>query len=354
MKHIVLGGRANGLAVARGLRRVGFNSDVLDLDARAVCSVSRAVADFHHVEAADAAVTALLTRLCSGDGAVIYSTDDRWNAYMTRNRDAMQSVGALFPYGSVRAMDLVADKLALFEAAADVVDMPLTRAYTGEAPSSEWIVKPRFPFEGFVIRKKGAGNREVADAYASGDSFVMQHRIESPLRAHFSLCGLRTEKIVGALLYAKVLEYPHPGGTSTLSVIEQDEPLRTKLLEASERLLAYLDYRGIFEIEFIGCANSGRMFVVDVNLRFWLQHELGRLLGVDYVDIYRRMLLGESVPEPTAASGRVAWVHEGFPLSLIADWRSSFLALRELATRRWLLAHLRAGDFGPFRRFLGG
>lgn len=353
MKHIVLGGRANGLAIARGLCRENLECDVLDFDPRVVCSVSRAVTRFHRSEADDASITGLLTALLEDRNGVVYSTDDRWNAYMTRNCTALQAAGALFPFSSAAAIDLVADKLALSQLAAGIVDVPETHLYDTTSPPADSIVKPRFPFSGFAIRKKGASADEVVDAHGRGEEFVVQKRIDAPLRSHFSLCGLRTDKILGGLVYAKALEYPHPGGTSTLSVIEEDTQLNGQLLTRSEQLLGRLDYQGPFEIEFIRCESTGRLFVIDINLRFWLQHELGRLLGVDYAALYRQWLSGQKLNDPVRLPGRVAWVHEGFPLSLSSDWRNSWVAMRELLGRRWLFAHLRIDDLRPFWRLLG-
>ncbi|QWF16042.1 hypothetical protein [Lysobacter capsici] len=288
-----------------------------------------------------------------GPGGVVYSTDDRWNAYITRNRSGLRGAGALFPFSSATAINLVADKLALPSLADGIVDVPETRLYEQMAVPVDSIVKPRFPFNGLVIRKKGASVGEIVEEYGRGEAFVIQKRILAPLRSHFSLCGLRTNKILGALVYAKALEYPHPGGTSTLSVIVDDAQLHDQLLGLSEQLLDRLRYQGPFEIEFIRCEGSGNLFLIDVNLRFWLQHELGRLLGIDYAALYRRWLSGESVSDPIRLPGRVAWVHEGFPLSLVLDYASARVAVREMLGRRCLLAHLRRDDPRPFWRFLG-
>ncbi|MEI2454063.1 hypothetical protein [Lysobacter firmicutimachus] len=350
MKHIVLGGRANGLGIARVLQREGFRCDVVDLDSRAVCSVSRAVARFHRPEPTDDAVNALMLSLLADGGGVLYSTDDRWNAYIARNRATLQAAGARFPFAGIAAIERVADKLALAQLAADV---PETRLYAGSEPGRDWIVKPRHPFTGFEIRKKGAGAGEIEQGYRAGEEFVVQKRLSAPLGGHLSLCGLRTDTVIGSVVYAKALEYPHPGGTSTLSVIHERGELHRELLERGAALLAELDYQGMFEIEFIRCSESGRLFVIDVNLRFWLQHELARLLGIDYANLYRRWLSGEAVGEPERLPGSVAWVHEGFPLSLFSDWRDSLAAVGHLLTRRWMWAHWRWNDPRPFARFLG-
>ncbi|MBN7136885.1 hypothetical protein A7A76_19275 [Lysobacter enzymogenes] len=353
MKHIVLGGRANGLGVVRRLRHAGRGGHVVDLDPRAVCSVSNAVERFHVVEADDESIVAKLLELSAEQGAVAYCTDDRWNAFVVRNSARLHAAGIKFPFSSIHAMELVADKLHSAQALADIVDIPRTRAYDGLDAGVDEIVKPRFPFEGFRIRKKGANARDVSIALAQGESFVAQERIVSPLREHFSLCGVRGSKIVGALTFAKVLEYPHPGGTSTLSVVDTDAEVHGELMQLSDRLLAYLDYSGIFEIEFIRCAERARYYMIDINLRFWLQHELGALLGVDYVRLYADLVTGGEMEQPTVRRGRVAWVHEGFPLSLASDWPSLPAAIKALVTRRWLMAHFRLTDPRPALRLLG-
>lgn len=353
MKHVVLGGRANGLGVARRLRHAGHGGHVLDLDPRAVCSVSNAVERFHFVEADDEAIVAKLTDLSSGQGAVAYCTDDRWNAFVVRNSLALQEAGIRFPFSSIAAMELVADKLRSAQALEDIVDIPPTRAYDGGDAATGEIIKPRFPFEGFRIAKKGGTARDISMALADGGSFVAQRRISSPLREHFSLCGVRGSKIVGALTFAKVLEYPHPGGTSTLSIVELDAKVHAELVALSERLLAHLGYSGVFEIEYIRCPERARYYMVDINLRFWLQHELGSLLGVDYVRLYADLMTHGAIEEPNRRPGRVAWVHEGFPLSLAHSWRSLPDAVNALITRRWLMAHFRLADPRPVLRLLG-
>jgi hypothetical protein len=291
----------------------------------------------------------------SRGGAILYSTDDRWNGFLARNQSSLSDLDARWPSTSAEAMMIVADKLALWRHCHSVIDMPFTAPLLpGVAAGDGFIIKPRSAFDGLRITKKGfVRGGEVDPIKANG--FVMQERISAPLGSHYSLCGLRAnEEMYGVALYSKILEYPHPGGTATASIISSDAALSSQLEDKASKLLQALEYQGVFEIEFIHCKKTGRFLVVDVNLRFWLQHELARLLGIDYVQMYSSWLEGRGLVRPQIRKRRVAWVHEGFPLSLIGNPADTINALFELSTRRWLLAHARPDDIGPFWRFLRG
>lgn len=354
MRHIILGGRANGLGIARELASDGCLPVALDFNPHAVAAGSRALAQFIRAPQSEEQLNQLIGSLVA-QGGILYPTDDLWNAYIARNATFLRNAGGLFPYQSIAAIEVVSDKLGLYEKYGEVCNVPETRSFLGEEIPNGYIVKPRSPFTCYAVRKKGQTMEEIRKEYHLGGEYVVQRRIKAPIHHHYSVVGFRRDgQLLGVLLNAKILEYPHPGGTSTASVLLFENDVLEALIKRVTALLSDLSYEGVFEIEFVRDSDGGDYFMIDANLRFWLQHELGRLVGVRYALLYRDWLMGRDAEDPEVIARRVAWIHEGAGVSLLRYSSLVPHAIRALLFRRWLFAHARLGDMRPAWRLAFG
>jgi hypothetical protein len=104
-----------------------------------------------------------------------------------------------------------------------------------------------------------------------------------------------------ALLTERVAVYREGPSSSAMLVTRTDEP---GLVAASQAVLRRLKFRGPYEMEFIRAA--GRLAVVELNPRFWMQHGLFLPLGNALVKRYLgRETAAERAPLPPQ---RLAWI----------------------------------------------
>lgn len=88
------------------------------------------------------------------------------------------------------------------------------------------------------------------------------------------------------------------------------------LVSTTSNILAALDYRGPFEMEFMPDLTTGRYKAIELNPRFWLQH---RILGSSLVRRYVGMENGEATGSPPFRY----WLHTDVVLSCLLtlhDW----------------------------------
>lgn len=353
MRWLILGGRANALAVARALDRPELVSCV-DLEgASAVVASSRYISRLHTIAADTGSVHAFLDEFLAAAPAILIATDDWWLYQAAVYRE---SAGKPF-YGLIpesRELKVLLDKQALYARIGDAVRMPPMLDPQESNRSSRAVVKPRLPFDETGIVLKGLN--DVSQYQQRGIDCIVQQKIDAPLTAHLSVSGLADRgKLFVPFFSRKILEYPSPMGTATMVQNIQDATLMSRLREAAELVLARTLYTGIFELEFIEA--NGELWLIDFNPRFWLQHELAIGLGINYALLYSRAsqqgFASMPVESDAGAAKRLLWIHEGAPLSFFkAGWREKLRVLRLLFGAKPLFAHLRFDDPKPFWYFL--
>jgi hypothetical protein len=107
------------------------------------------------------------------------------------------------------------------------------------------------------------------------------------------------------------------------------------LLQRTERILSALHYRGPFELEFLYDAQEDTYYVLELNMRFWMQHGL-------FIEGYENRLLNYYLEMDTPGD----WLEGGTPyqpmvwLDTVYFWRTLF-TLRFGALRQYAGAFLR-------------
>jgi D-aspartate ligase len=145
--------------------------------------------------------------------------------------------------------------------------------------------------------------------------------IPGPPTSHVFLDGYvdRSGVMRACLARRRLRMYPPDFGNSTLSVT-------MPLHEAEEavadlrRLLAGIEYTGLFDAEFVYDARDGHFKLLEVNARPWWQLELAGASKLDLVAMAYRDALGLPLPPaPDYQVGRT-WVH---PLPDLRAWWSA-------------------------------
>ena len=347
MIDVILGDKSNALSLARSIGLNGRAVHVLSLSKSDVCRSSRFVSVYHsYGKSAD-----VLDALKSYDAnlmKILYPTSDFWCCFISKNEAELKSWGFMFLVSRISLVEVVLDKLRFFNEFRASYNMPFTCTSDGKNLLSgvEYVIKPRFSFQGESLVKKGFRGEGEVD-----HGFIWQAKLTQDLSMHLSCSGVaQGGTVFAACVTSKVAEYPSPGGTATVVKTCLDESLSNMILEDTKSLLADIKYDGAFEVEFI--FDNEKLWLLELNPRFWLQHQIFTLLGVNIPEVYRRLCLRESVNVEDCRRVRAAWVHEGAVLALFKSWSS----VKDIAVCFFLgkkiLAHWSFRDPMPFFSFL--
>ncbi len=141
-------------------------------------------------------------------------------------------------------------------------------------PNNSWEDNIKTPRLSIVESKEQL--EEIEQGYLKlgmkRNMWCYQEVLSSESKHNLSVCGWYDEEEKLFLITRKVVQ--HPPKTGCGDVVEVVEKYPHKLLEYAENILAALKYRGPFELEFVYDINTGRYCVIELNPRFWMQHEL--------------------------------------------------------------------------------
>jgi D-aspartate ligase len=134
---------------------------------------------------------------------------------------------------------------------------------------------------------------------------VLQELIPGTGDTQFSYAALWDKHGPVASLVAKRLrQYPIDFGTGTF-VETVDEP---DVSRAAERLLSFINYTGLVEVEFKYDSREARYKLLDINGRLWTWNALGHRAGVDFPYLMWLQARGKPLPECRARIGS-RWIH---------------------------------------------
>lgn len=102
----------------------------------------------------------------------------------------------------------------------------------------------------------------------------------------------RTSTVRAAFVQRELRHFPLRGGTSTL----QESAWRPDLVDLAIRLLAPLGWTGPVEVEFMADAESGQIWLMEINPRFWASLALAVQCGVNFPLLVATLARGGSVP----------------------------------------------------------
>jgi predicted ATP-grasp superfamily ATP-dependent carboligase len=139
----------------------------------------------------------------------------------------------------------------------------------------------------------------------------------------------------------KVRTYPSMGGESTLVTLVHNEEVMRAGWETVDRL----GLTGIMKIDFKQHAETGRYYVLEVNLRCSLWTQLGARCGVNLVELAYRDLCGLSYEAVSEYRTDVCWLH------VLRDVQTFFQEYRpkgHLSLGGWLRSYLGPKVYSTF------
>jgi D-aspartate ligase len=163
---------------------------------------------------------------------------------------------------------------------------------------------------------------EEASAVTDPGTLMLQDLIPGRRQAQLSFAALCQQGLPVVWTTAeRVRQHPMDFGRSSTLVVTVENP---DVEELGRRILAKLSLTGLAEVEFKRDDRDGAYRLLDINLRVWGWHTIGRRAGLDFPFLAWRQTLGHQVPTVQAPAG-LRW------LRLTTDLA---VGVREVAGRR--------------------
>jgi predicted ATP-grasp superfamily ATP-dependent carboligase len=117
---------------------------------------------------------------------------------------------------------------------------------------------------------------------------MLQERIQGPGEGFFALYAQGT--MVASFAHRRLREKPPSGG---VSVLRESADIPPDAMKFGTALLDALKWHGVAMVEFKRDAMSGRLYLMEINARFWGSLQLAIDSGVDFPLLLARIAAGE-------------------------------------------------------------
>lgn len=260
--------------------------------------------------APEAFVDWLLEHVSTTHYDLVIPVTERTLVVLSDRRESVSHINIAMPAAS--SLDVALDKAQTLALADRVgVPRPLGITLTSLDDLGDWKKSLKFPVVLKPARSIGSaagGASQLQVSYAFDESELLAgcaHALRfGPvlLQEFFSGIGVGVEliakqgKIGYAFQHRRLHEVPLTGGGSSL---RKSEPVMPQLLEASERLIAALDWSGVAMVEFKLDPVTQEFSLMEINGRFWGSLPLAVAAGADFPSMLLDLELdGEIKPCP--------------------------------------------------------
>jgi predicted ATP-grasp superfamily ATP-dependent carboligase len=286
----MLGTSLTALAVARVAARAGYEVVMLD-DRRGPATETR-LARFRLMESAEPAVVCVHVKdEARVAGTVLLADSDRWLRFVAPNFAALQACGVTVLHPQPAQLSICLDKTE-FLRWCEREQLPAPRLYEPESGSAAHLqyplmIRPEASLHAVATTLPKA--REIPDAasleqwlseFASaGVKATVCESLVSPRVRQFSVGAARNrrgEVLIFLAEKVRPLADRCAGGTFVQPVEES-----AKVAELARQTLDRLDYFGVAEVEILHDEATGRIGLIEVNARPWLQFTLPYACGED-------------------------------------------------------------------------
>ncbi len=341
---IVLGGNFVGLGIARSLGAHGIPTWVLDADrSKSIAQFSRYTTRF--IETKEAITEVLLAegRRHSLNGWVIFPVVDEYVEILSANHESLSSIYRVttplpeitkfaldkrLTYSRANELGIAAPWTSvgnsLAELEADGIPYPIILK-----PAVNHHFFPQTNIKALPIDSPAELESGFArmSQYIPASEILVQERIPGGGESQFSYCAVCKDGHVYASLVAqRSRQYPVDFGNASTFVETTNQPI---VEEAGRRFLESIGLDGMAEVEFKFDSRDGRYKILDVNLRPWGWHALGKVAGIDFPYLLWRQAVGLPVTS-IKTHQKAAWVREITDLVAIAKSRNRTTEIKRL------------------------
>lgn len=169
-----------------------------------------------------------------------------------------------------------------------------------EDPTKEFgntfIIRPKKSWEsGFrmprlcIVHGRAEKEKVESEFRALGmadDMWCYQELLSTDDKHNVSVCGWYDEIFEQFAVTRKLVQHPSKMGNG--DVVEIMVSFPKELIESTRAILQAMEYMGPFEMEYVYDLNSQKYKVIELNPRYWMQHELVGYL-TDYALIRRNL-----------------------------------------------------------------
>ena len=285
------------LTISRSLSARGCIVDAASHTLRPLSRYSNSVEDVYQypdpLAAPDAFVEWLLEHVRTHNYDLVIPVTERSLVALSDRRDRLAHINIAMP--SATSLEIVLDKAQTL-LLADKVGVDIPRGVTLESLGQLDALKHSLQFPVVLkparsIGSNDGGTSQLRVSYAF-DVAGLEARCIHALRfgpvllqEFFPGVGVGIEliarqgKIGYAFQHPRLHEVPLTGGGSSL---RKSEPVMPELLEASERLIAALDWTGVAMVEFKMNPQTRQFCLMEINGRFWGSLPLAAAAGADF------------------------------------------------------------------------
>ena len=185
-------------------------------------------------------------------------------------------------------------------------------------PHEGHVWRRYFGNKGFVVNSPEEMQARCAEILPKGVKFMVQSFILGPASNTYSAAFYIDAhgECLGSFTARKIRQFPVDAGVGTL-VESVDRP---DVADLGLKVCRALRYHGIGEVEFKQDARDGKLKLIELNPRLWVQASLPPAAGVDFTIIQFLDLLGHPPSPATVFRKGVRWL----------DWWSDYRACRSL------------------------
>jgi D-aspartate ligase len=321
---LVVGGGYRGLGIVRSLGRRGIDVFVAQHEDRLAGLSRYARRRSRWPIAGDTVQTEYLLRLAEEHGLkgwVLFPTEDKVAARISRNHDALESCYRLttspwehysvaqdkrLTYARAAALGIGTPATWYTETIEEVAELDLEYPVILKPASGE-IDNPLTQVKAWRIDDRVSLLARYAEACAflRTGHVMIQEMIPGGGECQLAFAGACRDGEVRAFLAARrTRQMPMDFGRASTFVETIDD---AEVVEQGMRLVADLQLTGLVEVEFKRDPRNGQLKVLDVNARCWGWHSIGAAAGVDFPYVTWQLAMGE---EPARGVGRagVRWV----------------------------------------------
>lgn len=358
---VILSGGVTGLGVLRAFARQGIEAFVFPTDLADPIRKSRwyrALPGVDDRSLAPAPGVAVLDDVLAGSnlqGAFLCPCSDDWNrvvaAFAENSSDAFISM-----VPTQVALEVVQNKanLALLLQSLGV-PMPNTRPVDDGAdipdlpPSGDtfYFLKPRdsqaflarFGVKGIRVRTAEEARRRLEEITSAKMSVVLQEYIPGSFAEHYFIDGYADHAGVIKAMFARRRQRIHPpdfGNSTSMVSVPLSEVAGA--VDSVRRVLAAVEYRGIFSVEFKRDERDGEFKLLEINARPWWFVDFAVRCGVDVCRLAYDDAHGREVSAvETYLTGKTCIFpyHDFYPMQ-------SLVAAKQTSWWRWLVEISRA------------
>jgi len=326
---IVLGLSACGLGVIRSLGREKITIFALDYEIKGheafYSKYAKPSACPHPVYNPEK----LIEYLISGFGKnkkkpILFPTADEFVKFVSDYRQELKEY-FLFNISSKEIIDNIIDKKVQYEKA-QKAGVNIAETYYPEAIEDVLkirenikypaIIKGRYSFKwrqaaggtlkGFKVTNSSELLEKCREIFRNKVPIIIQRVITGPNTSHFKFCAYvnKEGRMLAEFTLRKIRQYPIEFGVgSCVESLEYEE-----LKKTGEKFFKGINYTGVGSAEFKLDSEDGKLKLIELNPRYWMQNEQAAYCGVNFALAQYLDLSGEEVKVIEKFKTGVRWV----------------------------------------------